>query len=160
MTTMTKAPARPAKKPEGPRYWIAVIPKTFVERARAGGFAGFAHGRYQAVIRVHPGDWLVYYSPRTLLKGGDEVRAFTAIGKIAEREPYEAEMRPGTVGWRRDIAYEKGAREAGIYPLLDKLGFIKDREHWGLFFHRSIFSVPRADFALIAAAMGLDPKRL
>ena len=67
----------------------------------------FAHGRHEAVKRTGPGDWLAYYSPRTLLKGGEEVRAFTAIGRIADREPYEAEMSAGRVGWRRDIAYEK-----------------------------------------------------
>ena len=120
----------------------------------------FAHGRHEAVKRVQPGEWLAYYSPRTMLKGGEEVRAFTAIGSFTDREPYEAEMSAGRVGWRRDIAYEKKARDAEIYPLLDELSFIKDRAHWGLFFHRSIFSVSRDDFALIATAMGLDPKRL
>ena len=150
----------PADKPAGPRYWIAVVPKVGVERCLAGGFAMFAHGRHDAVKRTKAGEWLAYYSPRTLLKGGDEMRAFTAIGKFTEREPYEAEMMPGRVGWRRDIAFEKGAREADVYPLLDALSFIKDRTHWGLFFHRSLFSVQRDDFALIAAAMGLDPKRL
>ena len=142
------------------RFWIAVVPKEPVGRAVAGGFAMFAHGRHEAVKRVGPGDWLAYYSPRTLLKGGEEVRAFTAIGRIADREPYEAEMRAGHVGWRRDIAYEAKAREAGVYPLLDELSFIKDRAHWGLFFHRSLFSVPREDFQRIAAAMGLDPEKL
>ncbi len=142
------------------RYWIAVVPKVGVERCLAGGVAMFAHGRFAPVNRVQPGDWLAYYSPRTVLKGGDEVRAFTAIGKFKDRAPYEAEMMPGRVGWRRDIAFEKTAKEAGVYPLLDQLSFIKDRQHWGLFFHRSIFAVPRDDFALIAKAMGLDPKRL
>jgi hypothetical protein len=149
-----------AKQVPGPRYWIAVVPKEPVGRCVAENFAMFAHGRHDAVKRVSPGDWLAYYSPRTLLKGGEEVRAFTAIGKFSDREPYEVEMSAGRVGWRRDIAYEKAAHDAGVYPLLDQLSFIKDRAHWGLFFHRSLFSVPRSDFALIAAAMGLDPKRL
>ena len=154
------ARAAKAKDSVDPRYWIAVIPSSRVELAVAGGFAMFAHGRHAAVKRVNPGDWLAYYSPRTILNGGDEVRAFTAIGKIANREPYEMEMAPGRVGWRRDIAYEKKARQADVYPLLDEFSFIKDRTHWGLAFHRSIFSVSRDDFALIATAMGLDPKRL
>jgi len=148
----------PAKKPSGTRYWIAVVPKSRVEVAVAGGFAMFAHGRHDAIKRTGPGDWLAYYSPRTLLKGGEEVRAFTAIGQFTEREPYEAEMLPGRIGWRRDTRFETDAHEADVYPLLDQLSFIKDRQHWGLFFHRSLFSVPVDDFRLIAAAMGLDPK--
>jgi hypothetical protein len=142
------------------RYWIAVVPKVGVDRCVAGGFAMFAHGRHDAIMRTKGGDWLAYYSPRTMLKGGEEVRAFTAIGKFTEREPYEAETMPGRVAWRRDIRFEKKARPAGVYPLLDELSFIKDREHWGLFFHRSLFSVSRDDFAKIAAVMGLDPERL
>lgn len=142
------------------RYWIAVIPKSRVEIAVAGGFAMFAHGRHDAVKRTHPGEWLAYYSPRMMLNAGEEVRAFTAIGRFTDREPYETEMMVGRVGWRRDIRWEKKAHEADVYPLLDELSFIKDRQHWGLFFHRSIFSVPRDDFAKIAGAMGLDPKRL
>jgi hypothetical protein len=150
----------PKKQPEGPRHWIAVVPKVGVDRCLAGGFAMFAHGREEAAARLKPGDWLAYYSPRTHLKDGAEVRAFTAIGRIADRPPYQRAMMAGHVGFARDIAYARKAAPADVYPLLDHLSFIRDRQHWGLFFHRSLFSVPRADFALIAAAMGLDPKRL
>jgi hypothetical protein len=149
-----------AKVSAGIRYWIAVVPKVHVERGVAGSFAMFAHGRHDAVQRVRPGEWLAYYSPRTLLAGGEEIRAFTAIGRFADREPYETEMGAGRTGWRRDILYESKARDASVYPLLDELSFIRDRAHWGLFFHRSLFSVPRDDFALIAVAMGLDRKRV
>lgn len=149
-----------AEEDVGRPYWIAVVPKSRVARCVAGNFAMFAHGKHEAVQRVRPGDWLAYYSPRTILNGGDEVRAFTAIGKIADREPYQAEMAEGCTGWRRDIAYERQAHDGDVYPLLDELSFIKDRQHWGIFFHRSLFSVSRDDFALIAKAMGLDPKRL
>ena len=106
----------------------------------------FAHGRHTAVKRTSPGDWLAYYSPRTKLGEGEEVRAFTAIGRFTDREPYETEMMAGRVGWRRDIAWEKKAREADVYPLLDQLSFITDRQHWGLPFHRSIFSVSARRF--------------
>ena len=150
----------PSPQGGGARYWIAVVPKSRVALAVAGNFAMFAHGRHDAVKRTRAGEWLAYYSPRTVLKGGGEVRAFTAIGVFAESEPYEVEMSAGHMGWRRDFLYERKAREAGVYPLLDQLSFIVDREHWGLFFHRSLFSVTREDFALIATAMGLDPKRL
>jgi hypothetical protein len=148
------------KTPAGPRYWIAVVPRAGVERCLAAGFAMFAHGRRDAIMRTQPGEWLAYYCPRTLLKGGEEVRAFCAIGRFADREPYETELMPGRVGWCRDIAFQADAHEAGVYPLLDRLSFIRDRAHWGLFFHRSLFSVPRDDFATIAGAMGVAAGRL
>ena len=157
-------PRHPSPSPSpqggGGRYWIAVVPKSRVEHCVAGSFAMFAHGKHEAVMRVKPGDWLAYYSPRTVLKGGDEVRAFTAIGKIGEREPYQAEMAEGRTGWRRDIAYEKKAREAGSIRSSTSCPSSRTAQHWGIFFHRSLFSVTRDDFALIAKAMGLDPRRL
>jgi hypothetical protein len=157
-------PRNPSPSPSpqggGERYWIAVIPKEPVQRCVAGGFAMFAHGRHDAIKRTSAGEWLAYDSPRMRLNAGEEVRAFTAIGRFTDREPYETEMTAGHVGWRRDIAWQKKAHDADVYPLLDELSFIRDRTHWGLFFHRSLFSVPRDDFARIAKAMGLDPKRL
>lgn len=140
------------------RTWIGVAAKAHVERAIAGGFCMFSHGKHAAVKRVNPGDWLAYYSPRTELEGGDPVRAFTAIGRVAEGEPFEAEMGAGRLGWRRAAAYEE-CRDADIYPLLPRLSFIKDPAHWGTALRRGLFAVPREDFALIAAAMGLDPRR-
>lgn len=142
------------------RYWIAVVPKIGVDKAVAGKFAMFAHGQKAAMERVHPGDWLAYYSPRTEMRGGDEVRSFTAIGRFTNRDPYESEVALGQIVWRRGINWETGTRPADVYPLLDQLGFIRDRRNWGIFFHRSLFSVSRDDFRLIGAAMGLDPHRL
>ncbi len=141
------------------RYWIGVAAKAHVERGVAGAFCMFSHGRHDAVKRVRPGDWIAYYSPRTELEGGDAVRAFTAIGCVAEGEPYEAEMGEGRAGWRRHVDYAKG-RDADIYPLLPRLSFIKDPAHWGMAFRRGLFAISREDFALIAAAMGLDPDQL
>src|SRR5262245_28949542 len=96
-----KQKPRPHPSPtngEAARYWIAVIPKSRVEMCVEAGVAMFAHGRHAPVKRVQPGEWLAYYSPRTRLNEGDEVRAFTAIGRIKDREPYEAEMMAGRVG--------------------------------------------------------------
>ena len=136
------------KTVEGPRYWIAVIPKSRVELAVAGGFAMFAHGRHDAVKRTSAGDWLAYYSPRTMLNAGDEVRAFTAIGRFTDREPYEAEMSAGRVGWRRDIAWrEESARCRTSIRSSTSSPSSRTAQHWGLFFHRSLFSVTRDDFA-------------
>jgi hypothetical protein len=41
------------------------------------------------------GDLLVFYSPRTEFRGGEPLRAFTAIGRITDEEPFQVEMTPG-----------------------------------------------------------------
>ena len=137
--------AAPARR--GGRYWIAVIPKSRVE-SPCGNFAMFAHGRHTAVKRTRPGDWLAYYSPRTKLerrRGSARLHGHRPIQPSAN--PMKWRCGRARVGWRRDIAFEK-AHEADVYPLLDQLSFITDRQHWGIPFHRSLFSVSRDDFAL------------
>lgn len=116
----------------------------------------FAHGKHDPVWRVRPRDWIVYYSPRTEMEGGEPVRAFTAFGIVLDGEPYLAEMAAGRTGWRRDVAYLP-ARRADIYPLLPTLSFIKDPQHWGMAFRRGLFEISSEDRVVIAAAMGIDP---
>jgi hypothetical protein len=120
-----------ARQSEGLRYWIAVVPKSRVEIAFAGNFAMFAHGRDSAVVRVG------LHRRRT-----------------DSRSRAQVEVAAGQLGWRRAIAYDMGAHDGDVHPLLEERSFIKDGTHWGLVFHRSVFSVPRDDFARIAAAMG------
>ncbi len=64
-------------------------------------------------------------------------------------------MAAGVTGWYRKIRWLDGAR-ADIYPLLDRFSFVTDRSHWGMYFRKSLFKVERADFALIAEAMGVS----
>ena len=142
-----------------PRTWIGVASKRHVEGGVAGGFCMFSHGRHEAVKRTRPGDWVVYYSPRTEMNGGEELRAFTALGRVKPGEPYQSEMGDGLTGWRRDVDF-RDSRDADIYPLLDRISFIRDRSHWGMAFRRGLFAIPREDFALIAAAMGVNPAGL
>jgi hypothetical protein len=85
---------------------------------------------------------------------GAALRAFIAIGQALEGEPRERGMVADVTGWSRPMRWLP-SRPAGIYPLLDRFSFVKDRGHWGMYFRRSLFSVARGDFALIAAAMGV-----
>lgn len=139
--------------------WIGIAAADHVAIGVAGGFAMFAHGRHDTVKKVLPDDWVVYYSPRQGMKEGAEVRAFTAIGQVLAGEVGEREMLPGMTGWYRRVGW-LDARAADIYPLLDRLSFVNDRQHWGMYFRKSLFGVPVADFGLIAEAMGAgDPFR-
>lgn len=137
------------------RYWIGVASRDHVMRGVAGGFCQLSHGKAAPVKRLSPGDWIAYYSPRTALRGGEPVQAFTAIGRIKPGEPYAGDMGSGFHSIRRDVDY-RPCEDAPIRPLLDDLGFTRGKTSWGYVFRRGSFEVSEADFRRIAAAMGVS----
>ena len=100
---------------------------------------------------MHPGDGLVYYSPRTDFPDGEPVQAFTAIGRVAAGAIFQAEDADETL-FRREVEYLPAA-EAPIKPLLEDLSFIRSKDHWGAAFRFGFLRVPEEDFARIANAM-------
>ena len=139
------------------KYWIGVASREHVRRGVEGGFCQLGHGKHAPVKSLAPGDWIVYYSPRETMQAGPPLQAFTALGVIAEREPYLVETGKEFFAWRRDVVWRK-ARETPVAPLLDALSFITDKARWGYPFRRGSFTVLPADFAVIAAAMGVSER--
>jgi hypothetical protein len=137
------------------KYWIGVASRDHVMKGVEGGFCQLGHGKMSAVRRLSPDDWIAYYSPRTEIRGGDPVQAFTAIGRIKSAEPYLFDMGRGFVPARRDVAFV-ACKQAPIRPLIDRLGFIKNKKNWAYPFRLGILSVPAEDFRLIAEAMQAD----
>ncbi len=134
------------------RYWIGVASKNHVMVGVQGGFCQLGHGKHEPVKRLSQQDWLIYYAPRTALKGGDKVQAFVAIGQIEEGDPYQVAMSEDFSTWRRNVRY-KESEEAAIHPLLARFSFIKDLRYWGYSFRRSVFEITSDDFAIIVNAM-------
>jgi hypothetical protein len=97
----------------------------------------------------------VFYSPRTEFRGGEPLQAFTAIGRIADEEPYQIEMTPEFHPWRRSVEFF-ASEAAPIRPLIEKLDFIQNKQQWGYPFRRGLFEVERADFERIAGAMNVE----
>ena len=52
-------------------------------------------GKASGLKRLAAGDWLVFYSPKTSLRDGERLQAFTAIGRVVDDELYQVEMAPG-----------------------------------------------------------------
>ena len=134
------------------RYWIGVASKDHVMKGSKGGFCQLCHGKSNPLKRLNPGDWIVYYSPRTAINQGEVVQAFTAIGQILEGEPYLFDIGNGFVPYRRDVQFV-AAQEAPIRPLLDKLSFIKNKQSWGYVFRFGLLEIPEPDFQRIVMAM-------
>jgi EVE domain len=136
------------------RYWINTISKDHVQKGIAGGFTQADHGKNTRLKRLSKGDYLIFYSPKTSLKDGEGLQIFTAIGVIDDDAPYQVEMTPVFHPWRRKVKFLE-SEAAAIKPLLEHLSFIKDKQRWGYPFRVGLFEIQRADFELIATAMGV-----
>jgi DNA-binding MarR family transcriptional regulator/predicted RNA-binding protein len=136
-------------------YWVSTISRDHVRLSVEGGFTQAGHGKASGLKRLKADDWLIYYSPKTSLRDGEPVQAFTAIGRVLDEELYQVEQAPGFTPWRRNIEFVKSI-EAPIRPLIDQLSFIKDKRRWGYMFRVGLFKIPREDFAVISRAMAVE----
>src|SRR6202034_2078426 len=115
--------------PNQQTYWVSTISRDHVQLSVKGGFTQAGHGKSSGLKRLKADDWLVYYSPKTGLRDGEPVQAFTGIGRVVDEELYQVEQAPGFTPWRRNIEFVKSI-EAPIRPLIDQLSFIKDKRRW------------------------------
>ena len=134
--------------------WLGVVSRAHVRKGIAGGFAQLCHGKVQPLRRMRPGDWLIYYSP-TIEMGGDALRAFTAIGRVEGSEVYQYDMGGGFVPYRRNVRYAD-AEELLLDMIKPKLELCA-RRNWAMALRRGHLRLEAADFATIAAAMGVRP---
>jgi hypothetical protein len=134
------------------KYWIGVVSREHVKIGEKGGFCQLNHGKAAPMRRLSPDDWLIYYSPKTKLHGGEPLRKFTAIGQVLDREPYIVEMSECFMPTRRDVNYTK-CSEAPIHPLLGNLSFSENNKSWGMVMRRGFFEITKEDFNIIASEM-------
>ncbi len=108
------------------KYFLIVASKDHVLKGVKGGFAQAGHGRKDLMSKPSKGDWLVYYSSKDKFENGKPLQKFTAIGQVADEEPYQPNTHADFKPYRRDVTY-KEAEEADIRPLLEELSFKKTK---------------------------------
>ena len=140
------------------KCWVNTISRDHVWVGVEGGFTQAGHGKSSGVKRLNAGDGIVFYSPKTSLQGGEPVQAFTAIGWVADDERYQVQTAEGFAPWRRNVEF-LDCVETPIKPLIDALGFIKDKPHWGYMFRFGLFEIPQPDFELIKNEMTVTKSR-
>jgi hypothetical protein len=134
------------------RYWLGVVSRAHVERGVVGGFAQLCHGRAAPLRRMHAGDWLIYYSPRTEMRpDAPKLQAFTALGQLVDDRVYEHDMGGGFVPYRRDVAYEP-VRTVPLDELKPRLRLVAT-PGWAMRLRRGHVELDAHDFALITTAM-------
>ncbi len=138
-----------------PRNWVTVASADHVQRGREGGFMQACHGKVAPLRRVRPGDRVVCYSPTRVFGESDRCQSFTAIGLARDRDPYQVEMAPGFVPYRRDVQWLP-ARAQPIAPLVERLNFCLGQRSWGFQFRFGFFEIDAHDMQLIAQAMAVE----
>ena len=137
------------------RFWVGVVSRSHVQIGVKGGFIQLGHGKKAPLQKLHAGDGLAMYSPRTDYPDGEVLQSFTAIGVVTSGEIYQVEMSPDFKPFRVDVRFHK-CREAPIRPLIDELSFIKNKTHWGAAFRFGQLEIPAVDFKIIARGDGLQ----
>jgi hypothetical protein len=132
--------------------WINTVSRGHVERGVRGRFTQANHGRSHMLRKMARGDWIIFYSPKTDYPRGDPLQAFTAIGRVADDEPYQAEVAPDPQPWRRNVDFLE-CRQTPIRPLLEHLDFIEDKTRWGIKFRSGMFEIDDHDFEVLRSAM-------
>jgi hypothetical protein len=129
--------------------WINTVSRDHVERGVRGRFTQATHGRPHMLRKMARGDWIVFYSPKKAYPDGEALQAFTAIGQVADDEPYQA---PGEEPWRRNVDF-LNCVETPIRPLIEHLDFIEDKTRWGFKFRAGVFKIDDHDLEVIRSAM-------
>jgi EVE domain len=119
--------------------WINTVSRDHVERGVRGRFTQANHGKPNM-------------SPRAVYPDGEPLQAFTAIGQVADDEPYQSEVSDDFHPWRRNVDFLSCA-EAPIRPLIEQLDFIEDKTRWGYKFRFGVFRIDDHDLDVIRSAM-------
>ncbi|MGE2718953.1 EVE domain-containing protein [Mycolicibacterium celeriflavum] len=132
--------------------WINTVSRDHVELGVRGRFTQATHGKPTMLRRMARGDWIVFYSPRTVYPDGPPLQAFTAIGQIADDEPYRDPATQDGERWRRNVDF-LNCTETPIRPLIERLDFIEDKSRWGYKFRFGVFKIGDEDLEVIRSAM-------
>ena len=138
------------------KYWIVVASKDHVMHGVSLGIAQAGHGRRSGLSRMQAGDGIIYYSPKVSYGGNEPLKAFTALGYIADEEIYQVEESPDFRPFRRRVRYVT-TQDVPVEPLIADLGFIRNKNAWGYVMRFGLIQIPEADFLLIAGKMGAGP---
>lgn len=133
-------------------YWINTVSRSHVQRGVAGGFTQANHGMPHALRRMHRGDGIAFYSPKTDYPDGEALQAFTALGHVSDDDVYQVELSPEFRPWRRNLRFEE-VNEAPIRPIIGALDFIEDTTRWGYKFRFGVFEISEHDFRVLHEAM-------
>jgi len=136
------------------RAWLGVVSADHTQRAVDGGFIQLNHGKRYGVARLRQGDGFAIYSPTERYGEKSPLRAFTALGVVADEAPYQAEpMSMGARGtvepWRRRIEFLPVHRA----PVREVDLKLTQAPNWGYQLRRGLVPLDPDDFEALRAFM-------
>jgi predicted RNA-binding protein len=134
------------------KYWINTVSKDHVMVGKKNGVVQANHGKLSPLKRLKIGDQIIFYSPKTSYENGESLKAFTAIAEIIDEKIYQVELSDDFKPFRRNAEY-KECNEVKIEPIIENLGFIKNKKSWGYMFRFGLFEINKEDFILIYSKM-------
>ncbi|PWY54881.1 EVE domain-containing protein [Legionella qingyii] len=134
------------------KNWLAVACAEHVRLGKQIGIMQVCHGKRAPLERIHPNDFVIYYSPTISFHGKDRLCSFTAIGIVNSGEPYQVEMNKDFHPFRRNVQWAR-ALEIPIAALLHDLDFTKNNKNWGYQLRYGLIPISEHDKSIIAAAM-------
>lgn len=132
------------------KYWLGVVSKEHVFRGVKEGFAQVCHGKKAPLMRIHSGDWLIYYSPGFKM-GKSDIKSFTAIGKVIDDQVFQFQISSDFVPYRRHISYLP-CKDLAIDEVKSELELCRGPS-WGFKLRRGIVELSRSDFEKIKRKM-------
>lgn len=131
--------------------WLGVVSAEHARRGIGLGIVQIGHGKRAPLMRLHPGDGFVIYSPQEHLGDPPRLRSFTAVGTVAEGEVWQADegdFHP----FRRRMHWDVDAVPAALDGLRDALQ-LTAQPNWGYQLRRGLVPLDDADFQVVRAAM-------
>jgi hypothetical protein len=132
--------------------WLGVVSAEHVRRGVSLGIAQIGHGKRGGLAWMTAGDWLVYYSPTERLGDARPLRAFTALGRIADDHIWQADEE-GFRPFRRRVDYDSGLTPTPVAPLVAQLDLCRG-PNWGYQLRRGLLPLTDHDLAVVRRAMG------
>ncbi len=140
------------KQRSGRKYWLAVAHKDHVLEGKSSNFIMVCHGKEAPLLKMSPGDVLVYYSPRefTKEKSTKTFMSFTAIARVGS-----ASMEKNELNMSKRPAQFLDTQDAKIEPIT--LSWKpKEGSKWGMAIRSGFKELTKEDFTIIAQAMKLN----
>lgn len=134
------------------RYWMIVASHDHVKTGIQQGFTQACHGKATPLKRMHPGDYIIFYSGKEYFGQPKVCQKFTALGKIKDDKIYQVEMSPGFCPYRRNVEFFN-TTDVSILPLIEKFEFIQNKKSWGYPFRWGFFEIHESDFNLLSSLL-------